>query len=212
MTSIENLLIGFSNGFSGIERFNQTLDRLLLGRTPGEVTTVNDKQKLVEQRFCGAEMRIETKVGKNRLEVRQLVARASHIVIFWSGEDLHNFIWEAQRQKKPIRINPFTMTRVVNKDVGDEFDVYIGRRGPWGNPFPIVHGGSETRERVIARYAEYFESEIVSDPAKHKALLELSGLRLGCHCKPLPCHGDVIARYLNNYSEVGDDSDGPLEK
>ncbi|TBV87515.1 DUF4326 domain-containing protein, partial [Citrobacter freundii] len=27
------------------------------------------------------------------------------------------------------------------------------------------------------------------------------GKILGCHCKPYPCHGDVLARFLNELDD-----------
>jgi hypothetical protein len=79
-------------------------------------------------------------------------------------------------------------TRVVNK-FKEPFDVYIGRPGPWGNPFPL---GSETsRQFVIDQY----ENWLMSKPSLiSKAKRELSGKVLGCYCKPRACHGDVLAR------------------
>ncbi|QBC45689.1 hypothetical protein C1H71_09295 [Iodobacter fluviatilis] len=100
------------------------------------------------------------------------------------------------------RIIAVEVTEVANKDVGDKYDVYIGRGTPWGNPFPIGEDGM-SREDVINKYRLYFEKEILTDPIKRKNILSLKGKILGCHCKPLPCHGDVIAEYLNTFK--GDD-------
>lgn len=81
------------------------------------------------------------------------------------------------------------MTVVVNKDQAD-FDVYIGRPGKWGNPFIIGKDG--TREQVIAKYEEWIKKQ----PQLLASLDELRGKRLGCFCKPLACHGDVLARLI----------------
>ncbi len=66
------------------------------------------------------------------------------------------------------------------------YDVYIGRGSKWGNPYRIGIDG--TREEVIARYRYYLNN--------NKSLLEdlneVEGKILGCFCKPLPCHGDVL--------------------
>lgn len=72
----------------------------------------------------------------------------------------------------------------------EAYDVYIGRPGKWGNPFALQASGD--RSGVIARYAEYIQGcpDLLAD------LEELSGKRLGCYCKPLPCHGDVLRRLL----------------
>lgn len=79
---------------------------------------------------------------------------------------------------------------VVNVDEED-FDVYIGRGTKWGNKFHI--GADGTREEVIEKYATWF----LDHPELHnQAIRELQGKTLGCHCKPLPCHGDVLVDFL----------------
>jgi Domain of unknown function (DUF4326) len=87
----------------------------------------------------------------------------------------------------PIR--PFRCT-VVHKR--DPHDVYIGRPSKWGNPFAIGKDG--TREEVIAKYEQW----IVSQPQLMAALPELRGKRLACWCAPLACHGDVLARLVED--------------
>lgn len=72
------------------------------------------------------------------------------------------------------------------------FDVYIGRPGPWGNPFVIGRDG--TRTDVVAKYQAWLEAR----PAlMERARRELAGRVLGCWCAPLACHGDVLARIAN---------------
>ncbi len=66
------------------------------------------------------------------------------------------------------------------------YDVYIGRPSKWGNPFSIGKDG--TREEVINKYRNY----ISNSPELLNALPELRDKILGCWCKPLPCHGDVL--------------------
>ena len=207
MIEINNLLVAFSSGYSGRRRFEKTLSNLLGGNLPLGVTAVNDPSEFVRKYFEKENVPIALKGCRNRLEARSLVSKASHVLVFWSGEDFSSIVWAARQQRKPLRICPFEFTKVVNRDAGEEYDVYIGRSGPWGNPFPIVPGTDQTREKVIARYAEYFEQEILPDPVRHQALLGLRGLRLACHCKPQACHGDVIANYLNNYGDASDEID-----
>jgi len=76
-------------------------------------------------------------------------------------------------------------TTVVHKR--NRHDVYIGRPSKWGNPFAIGRDGD--RDEVIAKYRLW----IVRQPALLAALPELRGLRLGCFCAPLACHGHVLA-------------------
>lgn len=139
------------------------------------------------------------------VEGRRIVSKVSHVVAFWTGRDGNDLIFATIAAKLPYKIIPVPITTVANKDKHEEFDINIGRGGPWGNPFPIKPGTTETREVVIERYREYFESEILTNPDKHRELLSLRGLRLGCHCRPLACHGDVIADYLNRYIDEHDE-------
>ena len=75
------------------------------------------------------------------------------------------------------------------------FDVYIGRPGPWGNPFTWKAGTLAEfvvpKDEVIARYETWLRSqpELVA-----RVRRELRGKVLGCWCAPSPCHGDVLAR------------------
>ncbi len=81
------------------------------------------------------------------------------------------------------------MTTVVNLRTS-AYDVYIGRPSIFGNPFIIgVHG---TRVEVIAMYRTYIHNH----PELLPELEKLRGKRLGCFCKPLPCHGDVLVELL----------------
>jgi len=196
---MDHLVVVFSEGFSSLETFNRVLDAVVGERAPSAITAVNDVDKLTSSKFETSKVKTVLKDVSTKAQAKQLVDTATHLVIFWSGNDHQFIVWEAFEQRKPTRISTFRYTKAVNVDRGDKFDVYIGRRGMWGNPFPIVPGTDETRERVVERYKEYFENEILNDPVRHKALLSLRGFRLGCHCKPDACHGDVIANYLNNY-------------
>jgi hypothetical protein len=87
------------------------------------------------------------------------------------------------------------MTTVVNMKF-NSFDVYIGRGSPFGNPYKIGQDG--TRKEVIELYWHYFLEKLNSDPAFRAQVLAFRGKILGCRCKPLPCHGDVIAEWLDN--------------
>jgi len=84
------------------------------------------------------------------------------------------------------------MTTVVNI-YDSEYDTLICRPSKWGNPFPIE--GRLTRAKAIAAY----EVHVRRSPKLIAALPELAGKRLGCHCAPLPCHGDTLVRLLHEF-------------
>jgi hypothetical protein len=90
-------------------------------------------------------------------------------------------------------------TRVINIKSKQPFDVYIGNRirfhpqkypqTRWGNLY-AKYLKKLGRDRVIEMYKEY----IMNTSELLKLIpLELKGKRLGCWCKPLPCHGDLLA-------------------
>ena len=84
-------------------------------------------------------------------------------------------------------------TRVVHKKKA-KFDVYIGRPSIFGNPYSVMKYG---RQGCIHQYRLYFYNKIKKDPEFKKKVLDLKGKTLGCWCKPLACHGDIIAEYIN---------------
>jgi len=82
-----------------------------------------------------------------------------------------------------------TKTRVVHCK-RDRYDVYIGRGSIWGNPFRI--GPDGTREEVIQKYTAW----VLKQPKLLSELPKLKGKVLGCWCKPLACHGDVLVELV----------------
>lgn len=93
-------------------------------------------------------------------------------------------------------------TKVVNikKHKKGENDIYIGRgkNSKWGNPFTHKEGNTlakfkvTTREESLIAYESYLrESPLLDD------LHELRGKTLVCFCKPLPCHGDILIKLIN---------------
>lgn len=80
---------------------------------------------------------------------------------------------------------------VVNLSTHQGRDVvHIGRPSKWGNPFRI--GVDGTRREVIEKYRDH----VLNSPELLASLNELRGKDLGCWCKPLPCHGDVLEELL----------------
>ena len=74
------------------------------------------------------------------------------------------------------------------------YDVYIGRPSKWGNPFSHKEGTLakfkvSTRDEAVQKYREW----LLTQPDLIQSLPELRGKVLGCWCKPLKCHGDVLA-------------------
>ena len=73
-----------------------------------------------------------------------------------------------------------------------KYDVYIGRPGPFGNPFEIGKDG--TREEVVEKYAEWVltQTELLAI-----IKIELKDKILGCWCAPKLCHGNILLELAN---------------
>lgn len=83
-------------------------------------------------------------------------------------------------------------------------EVYVGRPGPWGNPWAISstqENNPEARRAVIQRYAAWIQAQPF---LQRQARRELAGKRLGCWCAPQPCHGDVLATLANDGGPADD--------
>lgn len=88
-------------------------------------------------------------------------------------------------------------TTVINiRNTGPEnFDVLIQRPTIWGNPYrSSVYG----REEALKLYEEYF----LNNRSLYSQLYKLYGKVLGCTCKPLDCHGDLLCKICNSFKVI----------
>lgn len=88
------------------------------------------------------------------------------------------------------------MPRVYNKHhrnapVGA---VYVGRPGPWGNPFVI--GADGTRAEVIRKFREWVMRPQQA-ALREQATNALRGKDLVCWCHPKDCHASVWLEIVN---------------
>lgn len=105
--------------------------------------------------------------------------------------------------RKPEQRGP--LRRLVVHCKAEPFDVYIGRPGPWGNPYSHKSGTLaqfkvSSIDEALYRYREW----LLSQPELvERAKRELNGKVLGCWCKhpkhpESPCHGDVLVEVANS--------------
>ncbi len=103
--------------------------------------------------------------------------------------------------------------KVVNLK-NEKYDVYIGRGGtfdkygtltssPLLNPYRIKN---RTRKEVLGLYQTFFDKQINENPIIHYGLFigtfkqyleSIKDKVLGCWCKPLDCHGNIIEKWVN---------------
>ena len=107
-----------------------------------------------------------------------------------------------------LQSGPVTKTRVVNLH-HHAFDVYIGRAGKgfeglFGNPCRAGAVCPECSERhadgdsTLLCFERYFLRRVEHDTLFREAVLSLRGKTLGCFCFPRPCHGNVIANFVDS--------------
>ena len=103
-------------------------------------------------------------------------------------------------------------TTIVNVRT-EQCDIFVGRRNTtyhWGNPF--THLDIPTRARIkvnsISESLRAFEDWLLGirhkdvEQVRRKWILDnmekmLKGKKLGCFCKPNPCHGDIYIKLLH---------------
>lgn len=96
--------------------------------------------------------------------------------------------------ESPLRPDPSEPIGKYNPEPSNY--VFIGRPSKWGNPYIIgVDGG---REECIRK----FENYLLSNKILMQSLPELVGKTLGCFCKPLPCHGDILVKMVKKYVRI----------
>ncbi len=98
------------------------------------------------------------------------------------------------------------MTKIVNL-YKENYDVYIGRPGKqqdgyFGNPVaigkscPVCESVHTDGESTLPCYEQYLKSRLEADSDFKKRVKNLQNKTLGCFCKPKPCHGDILIKYI----------------
>ena len=104
------------------------------------------------------------------------------------------------------------MVKVYNrkKETHNKNDFYIGRGSPLGNPYTHIKDRQTKalylcpdRDSAIDAYSHYFDIMYGSNKAFTEACDKIyevyktgEDVYLGCYCKPLRCHGDILAEKL----------------
>lgn len=103
------------------------------------------------------------------------------------------------------------MTKVINiKEVPSNWEMdyryqYIGRKGKgqdgyWGNPFKL--SDNAIRGSSLNKYENYLVNKLKTDERFNQSFYALKGVTLVCFCKPEPCHGDVMKKYLDDMPRI----------
>jgi len=91
--------------------------------------------------------------------------------------------------------------RVMNSKTYSGDGYYIGRPSILCNPY--VEGSDGSRKEVIEKYRQWLWRKMKEGGQVFNEMLKLMNIAIEgdlvliCHCKPLACHGDVLAKALN---------------
>lgn len=127
-------------------------------------------------------------------EYALLAPKITHAIVFNSYGDFNETIKDLEARNIKTRVVSLLLVKVVNIDKDEKYDIYIGRGSTWGNPYAIGVDGD--RDEVIRKFSYDFDRGFLNFTKGD--LMTLRGKRLGCHCKPSSCHGDVLASYVNS--------------
>ena len=197
MSKNAKVLIAYPIDFLSYSKFERKVDKIISSLEEVELIFVSDENSFIEKYSQSKEL-----PAISFSSDEEALKEVTYAILFQDEERncfylLHN---ELLDKKIPTRVINLKITKVSNKDMGDSYDVYIGRGTLWGNPYQM--GKEGTRDEVIAKFAYDFDKRYLRLPEKFDENIEkLRGKTLGCHCKPAACHGDVIANYLNSQDD-----------
>ena len=197
MSNVAKVLIAYPIDFLSYTKFERKVDKIISSLEKVELIYVRDENEFIENYSKSKGLHV-MRLGSDD----DALDNVTHAILF-QDEERNCFFMLFNKlldRKIPIRKVNLKITKVSNKDLGDSYDVYIGRGTLWGNPYQM--GKEGTRDEVIAKFAYDFERRFLKLPEQFDMNIEkLRGKTLGCHCKPAACHGDVIASYLNSQDD-----------
>ncbi len=201
-TNLKQLVILYPEKFTCQSKFNRKVGKITERMGRFDVLRFNDHHNFTSQYFS-EDSRVDLVSDIDSLDVSGI----THAIVFDDGEEFASDREKLVLEKVVLRWVKIPITRVVNikREAGYKCQAdssiyeYVGRGSYWGNPYPMNEEGV-VREEVIRRYKYDFDHD--KFPNKDTSeVLKLAGKRLGCYCTPAPCHGDVLAEYLNGYDD-----------
>jgi len=198
---MKNILILYPKEFNCIKKFNRKVDNVLASDDQLTLCYINEYDSRDFIKAYANSKSLET-LSMDKIDFNVI----THAVIFDDGEVFLKEYKDLKDKNIPLRVMKIKITRVLNIKKDKEFSAvksndkyeYIGRGGLWGNPYAMHIDGD--RDEVIRKFKYDFDFDKFPNITKDK-VYELAGKRLGCFCKPAPCHGDVLAEFLNSWDD-----------
>lgn len=195
------ILIAYPKEFSCFDKFERKVSSILSGLSNFKITYMDDYNNYISTHLS-SDQRVYDSLSSPVDE--EHLSRITHAIIFNDGETFNQLIENTTKEGIKSRVINTDITKVVNIDKSEKYDVYIGRGTPWGNPHAVGFGASigeeqNDRNEAIRKFQYDFDRGFLKN--KKEDFLSLKGKVLGCHCKPQACHGDVIVNYLNSLDD-----------
>nr|VFK61064.1 MAG: protein of unknown function (DUF4326) [Candidatus Kentron sp. UNK]VFK69573.1 MAG: protein of unknown function (DUF4326) [Candidatus Kentron sp. UNK] len=189
------ILIAYPKDFSCYGKFERKVSSILSNLSGYHLAFWVDDREFIS-RYSSSDSRVLDALLQ--VDEGQIEEGITHAILFDDGNTYGHLMGNIKKKGIKSRlIDTGRLTRVVNRDKAEEYDVYIGRGSKWGNPYAIGFDGD--RDEVIHKFKYDFERDFLK--FSREDALELKGKTLGCHCKPAACHGDVLAEYLNSLDD-----------
>jgi hypothetical protein len=192
---IPTVFIAYPHDFLCYDKFERKITKILSNVQEFSLTYIDDYRGFINKKL-GSDNRVHDAIAIS-IDTKEL-EDINYAIIFNDNESFKSIIPIIQSKNIPTRLIDTQITKVVNVDKKESYDIYIGRGSNWGNPYAIGFDGDD-RDEVIRKYKYDFDRGFLK--ASKEQLLSLKGKTLGCHCKPFACHGDVLADYLNSLDD-----------
>lgn len=191
----KTVFIKYPSDFLSYEKFRRKVDFYLSKSESVHLICTEDNNKFIEK-YC-----IDNKIEFSEIENSDdFFRKFTHAILFEDRESYVDLKTSLKNNNIPTRVIPLKLVKVVNRDKGEDYDVYIGRGSVWGNPYRIGHDGD--REEVIRKYEYDFQRKFLKAFENFEEnSKKINGRILACHCKPYACHGDVIAKFFNSIDD-----------
>lgn len=187
------ILIVYPKDFLCYDKFERKLTKILSKLNHFSLAYIDDCNGFIKKKLS-SDIRLDEELSVYN---EKYFEKITHAVIFNDGYSFSSIIEKLKEKGVSSRLINTEITKVINVKNDKEYDIYIGRGSPWGNPYAIGVDGD--REEVIRKYKYDFDRGFLK--SNKEELLKLKGKILGCHCKPSACHGDILADYLNTYDD-----------
>ena len=187
------VFVGYPSEFSCYEKFQRKVVRIVSRLEGFQFACCLDQHEFLPR----LQKELTSCKGILHEDLASLIPRLTHAIVFNAHGDLDSLIEELAQHSIETRVVQLSLVKVVNVDKDQKYDLYIGRGSTWGNPYAIGFDGD--REEVIRKFSYDFSRGFLKFTKDD--VLSLRGKRLGCHCKPSSCLGDVLADFVNSIDD-----------